>query len=153
MRNTMLAALAAVALAGGTGCVGMHGMGCTPQMACGAACSDCTSCGSCDAGCASCESTWDGYCAGDCGCSSGACTSCGDGCSTCGGGLFAELHAKHAAKHAGGFFSLHHGKHGNYCDDGYGNGVVNGAGAVAYPYYTTRGPRDFLACEPRTIGR
>ncbi|MBN1588633.1 MAG: hypothetical protein JW888_03880 [Pirellulales bacterium] len=25
-------------------------------------------------------------------------------------------------------------------------------GAVAYPYYTTRGPRDFLASDPRVIG-
>lgn len=24
---------------------------------------------------------------------------------------------------------------------------------VAYPYYTTRGPRDFLLCNPPTIGR
>ena len=149
MRNTLLAALAAVALAGGTGCVGMHGMGCAPQMPCGAACGDCTSCGSCDAGCTSCESTWDGYCQGEsCGlgaCATGACTTCNDGCGPC-GGLFAKLHAKHA----GGLFSLHHKKHRNHgCDDG----LVNGAGAVVYPYYTTRGPRDFLACEPRTIGR
>jgi len=26
------------------------------------------------------------------------------------------------------------------------------AGAVSYPYYTTRGPRDFLAADPRGIG-
>ncbi len=25
-------------------------------------------------------------------------------------------------------------------------------GAVTYPYYTTRGPRDFLASNPRGIG-
>jgi hypothetical protein len=25
-------------------------------------------------------------------------------------------------------------------------------GAVTYPYYTTRGPRDFLAANPRGIG-
>lgn len=25
-------------------------------------------------------------------------------------------------------------------------------GAVTYPYYTTRGPRDFLAKDPRSIG-
>jgi len=25
-------------------------------------------------------------------------------------------------------------------------------GAVAYPYYTTRGPRDFLASNPPSIG-
>ncbi len=26
-------------------------------------------------------------------------------------------------------------------------------GAIAYPYYTTRGPRDFLADEPPSIGQ
>ncbi len=26
------------------------------------------------------------------------------------------------------------------------------AGAVTYPYYTLRGPRDFLACHPRGVG-
>ena len=26
-------------------------------------------------------------------------------------------------------------------------------GSVTYPYYTTRGPRDFLAGQPRGIGR
>jgi hypothetical protein len=26
------------------------------------------------------------------------------------------------------------------------------AGNVSYPYYTTRGPRDFLAADPRGIG-
>lgn len=25
-------------------------------------------------------------------------------------------------------------------------------GQVAYPYYTTRGPRDYLACHPQSIG-
>jgi hypothetical protein len=26
------------------------------------------------------------------------------------------------------------------------------SGAITYPYYTTRGPRDFLAENPRSIG-
>ena len=40
-----------------------------------------------------------------------------------------------------------------------GNAYVNGGpsgpptGAYAYPYYTVRGPRDFLRNEPPTIGR
>lgn len=35
-----------------------------------------------------------------------------------------------------------------------GDGFVAGppAGTVAYPYYTTRGPRDFLARNPQSIG-
>ena len=42
-------------------------------------------------------------------------------------------------------------------DDGQGldNGVVESGpptGTVTYPYYTTRGPRDFLAKNPRSIG-
>jgi hypothetical protein len=49
------------------------------------------------------------------------------------------------------------GHHG--CGNGYGNGYDDGAMAggpttaqVTYPYYTTRGPRDFLAENPRGIG-
>ncbi|MGD0655420.1 MAG: hypothetical protein ABSA16_13845 [Thermoguttaceae bacterium] len=35
-------------------------------------------------------------------------------------------------------------------DEGFAPGPA--AGAVAYPYYTTRGPRDFLARNPQSIG-
>ena len=40
------------------------------------------------------------------------------------------------------------------CDRGQGCLVdpVPPSGAVAYPYYTIRGPRDFLARNPRSIG-
>ena len=34
-------------------------------------------------------------------------------------------------------------------DGAFGQGT---GGVVAYPYYTTRGPRDFLAKNPRNIG-
>jgi hypothetical protein len=40
--------------------------------------------------------------------------------------------------------------------DGYGDaGQASGvqAPATGYPYYTVRGPRDFLACNPPAIGR
>ena len=33
-----------------------------------------------------------------------------------------------------------------------GNGDAGPAGTIAYPYYTTRGPRDFLAKDPPSIG-
>ena len=36
------------------------------------------------------------------------------------------------------------------CDVGYQPGPPTGQ--VAYPYYTTRGPRDFLARNPRSVG-
>lgn len=31
-------------------------------------------------------------------------------------------------------------------------GAGGAAAAYAYPYYTTRGPRDFLMCNPPSIG-
>ncbi len=36
------------------------------------------------------------------------------------------------------------------CDEQCASGPPTGA--IAYPYYTTRGPRDFLANNPRSIG-
>ena len=36
------------------------------------------------------------------------------------------------------------GGQGEVCDQGQGQA----APTVAYPYYTTRGPRDFFACDP-----
>jgi hypothetical protein len=67
----------------------------------------------------------------------------GQGCKTCG-------------RHGGGA-----GGHGscNECGAGgyHGYGQAGPAGPptahVAYPYYTTRGPRDFLINNPPTIGR
>jgi hypothetical protein len=44
---------------------------------------------------------------------------------------------------------------GGYGGGGYGGRYGAGGpptGAVTYPYYTTRGPRDFLARNPRSIG-
>jgi hypothetical protein len=38
------------------------------------------------------------------------------------------------------------------CCGGPGDGAANGAATVAYPYYTTRGPRDFLDRSPSSIG-
>lgn len=49
----------------------------------------------------------------------------------------------------------------NQCNSGPGNaGAARqqpqqqqaGGGAVSYPYYTTRGPRDFLETHPQSIG-
>ena len=60
----------------------------------------------------------------------------GGGCSTCGPILG-------HGRHAGG------GHGGGGGEDMYAG---QGMGATAYPYYTTRGPRDFLAKNPRSIG-
>jgi len=53
------------------------------------------------------------------------------------GGTDYQKHLSHSEYHAGG-----------------GSGATGTAAAqVAYPYYTTRGPRDFLMNNPPTIGR
>ena len=69
------------------------------------------------------------------GCADGSCGSggCADGSCGLGSRLLAHKRAKHAVDPNAG--------------------LVQGAGAVTYPYYTTRGPRDFLACNPGNIGR
>jgi hypothetical protein len=42
------------------------------------------------------------------------------------------------------------GDNGDGGDEGFNPGPT--AGTIAYPYYTTRGPRDFLARNPQSIG-
>ncbi len=73
------------------------------------------------------------------------CHTCGNRCNSCGcrpgpigwqrGGTDYQSHLNHSA----------------YKWQGGGSGVQ--APQVAYPYYTTRGPRDFLVNNPPTIGR
>ena len=75
------------------------------------------------------------------GCMSGSCMAAPETCAPCGGGLL------------GG---------GRACPGGYPGRclgancpcVMGGAplSAMQYPYYTTRGPRDFLASQPQSIG-
>ena len=74
------------------------------------------------------------------------CDACGDGrllgdgggCRTCGLGMGGGLGGRIAGRHIAG------------------EPVAGPAGpptaAVTYPYYTTRGPRDFLAKNPKSIG-
>ncbi len=50
---------------------------------------------------------------------------------------------------AGGHFA----RYGNAQPAGAGGAGAGPAAQVAYPYYTTRGPRDFLMDNPPTIGR
>ena len=73
------------------------------------------------------------------------CNNCGPGagCGPCGsgrGGCFAGNGGGHFGNGAGG------GLHGNNLPPG------PPTPTVAYPYYTTRGPRDFLSSNPRGIG-
>lgn len=46
----------------------------------------------------------------------------------------------------------HFGRHGDYVNNNQVGSGVPGP-AVGYPYYTTRGPRDFFANNPPSIGR
>ena len=101
-----------------------------------------------------------GYVDGGCGCSDGNCHSgdcvagcggdCGTGCGSCAGsghgpgGLLGELGI------GSGRIAAHAYRH---CANGHQNLAAGpSVGAVTYPYYTVRGPRDFLAPNPPSIG-
>jgi len=100
----------------------------------------------CDAGC-DCPS---------CGCAVGSCNcqGCGNGCACdqCGGGLCGRM----AERMANGFCG--HGPVGSLCPNAGGYPEYPAfnqgppVGQVAYPYYTVRGPRDFLRDKPPSIG-
>ena len=66
---------------------------------------------------------------GTCASSPETCAACGDDFAACGCGLGARLFDR---------------------DPGFRPGPPSAA--VTYPYYTVRGPRDFLASDPRSIG-
>jgi hypothetical protein len=63
------------------------------------------------------------------------------------GGTDYGAHLNHRANH----YANHHANHQDYAYQEAGSGVP--AAAVAYPYYTNRGPRDFLINNPPSIGR
>jgi hypothetical protein len=100
----------------------------------------------------SCTDASCGVCEGDCGCPTEGCTvGCGDPCDPYGC--------------SGACRGLVNGLAGGFCGPGYGmcpNGQTYPeypafnqgppVGQVAYPYYTTRGPRDFLRNNPPSIG-
>jgi len=66
-----------------------------------------------------------------------------------GGGMLAGLHGAGGGLHGAGNGGLSHAQY--RADDQVGSGVTGPT--VAYPYYTTRGPRDFLLDNPPSIGR
>lgn len=98
---------------------------------------------------------------GVCGQSLAQCPACRDGsCPDCKPSLFHRctnwMHAKHCpdcGKHCGPFHrccgKLHHGPRRTGDEVDYG---APPSAQITYPYYTTRGPRDFLDPNPRGIG-
>ncbi len=127
------------------------GLGACDDMCCGGACDDTCCGGCCDTGCAD-AGCMDGCCGGgSCaiggGCAGGSCgLGSGGGCSACGGqgcGLCQRIAGRVASgccPHAGGYPASY-----NY-------NPSPPTGQVAYPYYTVRGPRDFLRNNPPSIG-
>jgi hypothetical protein len=92
----------------------------------------------------------------------GCCSMHNNNCQTC-DGYPANGHGVHGGGHLGG--KLHGGLHGGAGGvhprlaalhggrNGYSPDFGPPSAAIAYPYYTTRGPRDFLEPNPPTIGR
>lgn len=72
------------------------------------------------------------------------CSSCG--CNACDAGVLAKLRCKLAGCHGCNKCC------GDQCEDYYPQAGAAPTGAVAYPYYSLRGPRDFLASNPRSLG-
>jgi len=64
-------------------------------------------------------------------------------------GMGAGLHGMGGGLHGAGNGGMTHAQY--RADDQVGSGVPGPT--VAYPYYTTRGPRDFLVDNPPSIGR
>jgi hypothetical protein len=85
-----------------------------------------------------------GGCGSHCGSCEDCCSDCGDGC---------QCWNDRGCRHCG-VMRHHHADRG--LPRGAGGEYVGPAGpptgAITYPYYTTRGPRDFLAKNPPGIG-
>ena len=80
------------------------------------------------------------------GLTAGACGACGT--HGCGGGCLQKLKAARGAR------SIHpYGGEIPHTAAAAGGGQGGAAPTYAYPYYTTRGPRDFLMMNPPSIGR
>jgi len=98
------------------------------------------------AGCAASTAQYGPGCmVGTCASAPETCASCSGGCSSCTdpGGVVYDPGSSRGTKLMGGFS-------GDRWRQPFNPGPP--AGAVTYPYYTTRGPRDFLASDPRSIG-
>ena len=145
MKRILFLMLAVVLLAGLSGLSGCccnrpaaSGGNCLIDGSCGTCAdtcqpSDCGDCGTCDQGY---ECVQGGQCVQ--GCEGGG---CGQGLADRCRGFLSSLCPW---GHGGG-----HQAAAPAGDGAFGQGT---GGVVAYPYYTTRGPRDFLAKNPRSIG-
>ena len=164
--DTALFALLAVAgMAGLTGCA-------STQKSCGSLgqCADCAS-SDCAPSTDTCESGCSDGCGSGCsgGCGSGCYDSCNifsSGCGMpCGCGIAMRRPLRAIGlRMKGGAAGMLGGMGGMRGMGGMGGGAPRGwdgqramvsgpaTGAVTYPYYTVRGPRDFLALDPRPIG-
>ena len=129
MRNALFALLAALTLSAGSGCGMFHGWGHHKG------CDQC-----CDQGC--------GYCGPNCGacgpggCKNGACAAGEGGC-----GCGDVAHNRCPCSPVPDCYTDR-----QMVADQLGGPPGPPTGQVTYPYYTTRGPRDFFAAHPPSIG-
>lgn len=116
----------------------------------------CSSCGCNGGGCCNGSGMTDGgsYPGGGCPCGQGGCGNGACGAGGCGPGGCGDGYAMN-----GGDPNDPNGAHGyahGPIPRGVGGEYLGAAGpptgAVAYPYYTNRGPRDYLAANPPSIG-
>ncbi len=141
MKRVLSTLVAIVLLAGLAGCrslpttwIPAGGHGCGGCGSCGGECEPCDSfCGKCCGGGGGCGGSCESCCGGDCEpCDTGGCrSSCPRDAILC--GLLGRCCCTHVADPPP---------------------VTPGppTGAITYPYYTIRGPRDFLAESPPSIG-
>jgi len=135
MKRMLFALLAATALGASSGCCCLENWWCRPWGCCGG-CND--------------------------GCGGGCGDSCGGGCSSCGGQYGQQgnggpqgyaQNSRNCGPRGCGQNGCGHGNNQyQYGPDQYADDSGPPSGQVTYPYYTNRGPRDFLARNPRTIG-
>ena len=142
MKRATFALLALVCLAGSSGCC----------------CMDRLFCWGCRGPCAY-GNEGPSY-GGDCGCGGGGCSDCGGysgGSGRSAGGGYAEerggrMPAEAVAARRHPAQGHPHAYQRRNSGGEYEFAAGPPTGATSYPYYTTRGPRDFLARNPRSIG-
>jgi hypothetical protein len=84
-------------------------------------------------------------------CVQGSCAQAPENCASCDSSSCQDPNQQDPCRECGGRgCRLCRGGRGLGGDGGFDAGPPSGA--VAYPYYTTRGPRDFLARNPQSIG-
>ncbi len=154
MKRTLFITSAVVILAG---IVGLSGCCCHRPAACGGNCVVDGGCNTCDSSAGTCQPSDCGNC-GDCGTcdqgyncvQQGQCAEDGQAVQSCGyregiGGKFRGFMSR--------LCPWGHGRNTQVVDSSDGGAFGQGTGGVvAYPYYTTRGPRDFLVDNPPSIG-